>query len=70
MGVVAPTPLKLKKTEMFLLGKKLEAPVIDQALSIMQTEISPRSSHHGSEAYRRAVAEHVLRSFLIQAREA
>ena len=70
MGVVAPTPLKLKKTELFLLGKKLEAPVIDQALSIMQTEISPRSSHHGSEAYRRAVAEHVLRSFLIQAREA
>lgn len=69
MGVVAPTPVKLRKTEEFLRGKKLEQPVIDQAVCIMQTEISPRSSHHGSEQYRRTVAEHVLRSFLTQARE-
>ena len=66
MGVVAPIPIRLIKTEAFLKGKKLNPTVIDDCLEIMQSEISPRSSHHGSEKYRRLVANNILRSFLIQ----
>lgn len=70
MGVVARVPLKLRETEAFLRNKRLDDQTIEETLQIMQSEISPRSSHHGSERYRRAVASNLLRNFLIQARDA
>lgn len=70
MGVVAPTPLKLRRTEEFLCGKRLDDQAIAHALQIMQTEIHPRSSFHGSEEYRRTVASNLLRNILMQARDA
>lgn len=64
MGVMAPVPVRLPKTEAYLLGKPLSEAVIAQALAVMQTEVRPRSSHHGSEEYRRKLAENVLGRYL------
>ena len=69
MGVVAPIPLKLRETERFLCNRQLDDQTTQHALQIMQEEIHPRSSRHGSEEYRRAVASNLLRNFLIQARD-
>lgn len=69
MGVAAPIPIRLPETEAFLSGKTLDRNVIERAVEIMQTEIRPRSSHHGSEEYRRLLAENILRSFLTSACE-
>ena len=59
MGVVAPIPLKLRETERFLCNRQLDDQTTQHALQIMQEEIHPRSSRHGSEEYRRAVASKI-----------
>ena len=69
MGVMAPVPLRLRKTEAFLLNKPLSDDVIGEALAIMQTEVQPRSSHHGSAAYRRKLAQNVLGRYLREIRD-
>ncbi len=66
MGVVAPIPVRLNKTEAFLEGKPLEPSVVEEAIGLMQTEIAPRTSLHGSEAYRRLLAENLLRKYLLE----
>lgn len=68
MGVVAPIPIRLPKTEACLTGKTLTDSEIETAVETMKTEISPRSSNHGSAEYRTLAAANLLRSFLRQAR--
>lgn len=69
MGVMAPVPIRLKKTEIFLRGKVLDNRVIREALSIMQTEVQPRSSYHASGEYRRMLAQNILRYYLEEIRD-
>ena len=69
MGVVAPIPIRLLKTEAFLTGKKMDNEVVEKAVAIMQEEIHPRSSFHGSEEYRRLLAANILREFLTDAHQ-
>ena len=69
MGVMAPIPIRLPKTEAYLLGKPLSDDVIREALAIMQTEVRPRSSHHGSAEYRRKLAQNILRRYLQEIRD-
>tara|TARA_B100001971_G_scaffold84647_1_gene78210 strand:+ start:319234 stop:320658 length:1425 start_codon:yes stop_codon:yes gene_type:complete len=59
-GGIAAIPLKLRKTEDFLRGKKLEPSVIKQACDLAQTEYTPISDVRSTSSYRRVVFENVF----------
>jgi carbon-monoxide dehydrogenase medium subunit len=52
LGGVAPTPIRAKKTEEFLTGKKLDDEVIEKAASLVTEEISPISDVRSTSEYR------------------
>ncbi|MGB9553339.1 MAG: FAD binding domain-containing protein, partial [bacterium] len=52
LGAVAPTPLRARKTEEFLKGKKIESEVLEEASEILLTEINPISDIRASKEYR------------------
>lgn len=65
IGGVGPIPTYLSKLSSFLAGKTLTKELIDEALDILQTEISPISDARGSESYKRTLARQlVLAQFL------
>lgn len=67
-GGVAATPVRLKKTEKLLAGSKISEVLIENALSSLQSEINPLSDLRGSHAFRRLLAENLLKDFLTEAR--
>jgi len=62
-GGIAAIPLRLKKTEQFLMGKKLDAAMIDQAIQIAHSEFKPLSDVRASASYRRVLMSNYLRRF-------
>ena len=65
IGGVGPIPTYLSKLSSFLADKTLSKEIIDDALDILQTEISPISDARGSETYKRTLARQlVLAQFL------
>ena len=52
-GGVGPYPTYLIKTSTFLIGKKLTDDAIEQAINIMQEEVSPISDARGTKEYKR-----------------
>ena len=64
IGAVAPTPLRLSKTEAALLGVALTDESIAEALHVLAGEISPIEDIRSSEAYRRQVAANLLEDLL------
>ncbi len=62
-GGVAATPLRLKKTEALLKGKVPGAELFSQAATMFQSEISPIGDVRGSAAFRRILAENLLKRF-------
>jgi len=66
LGGVAATPLRLKKTEAFLKGKKLSLDLFPGAVKKMQEEISPLSDLRGSAAFRRVLVENLFEEFLTE----
>ena len=69
MGVMAPKTLRLHAAEQELEGKSLTTKTIEASIRAMKTEVSPRSSHHGSREYRLLVAENLLRDYLTAERK-
>lgn len=57
IGGVAATPLRLYKTEQFLLGKKVTEDVLAKAAEILQSEITPISDLRSDNQFRRVIAE-------------
>ncbi len=53
LGAVAPTPMRAKKTEEFLKGKKITEELLEEAGKIACTECKPISDFRASEEYRR-----------------
>lgn len=51
-GGVGPVPLYLAKTSAFLAGKKINDTVIEEAIEVMRTEISPISDARGTKEYK------------------
>ena len=51
-GSVAPTPLRARKTEEYLMGKKLTDEVIEEAARIATGEVSPIDDLRSSKEYR------------------
>ena len=59
LGAVAPTPVRAKKAEEFLIGKRVDESVIDEGARIAAGEVSPISDVRASAEYRKDMA-HVL----------
>jgi carbon-monoxide dehydrogenase medium subunit len=65
-GAVAPTPVRLPKTESLLKDKKLTPELIKEAAKLACTEISPISDIRASKEYRHDVVEVTVRRSLEQ----
>lgn len=64
IGAVAPTPLRLLRTEKVLLGSSLTPKIISEAVLTLGTEISPIEDIRSSVTYRRQVAANLLEDLL------
>lgn len=62
-GGVAPTPIRLKKTEKFLQGQPLTEDLITEASEIMQKELTPVSDLRGSSGFRRTIMQNYFKKF-------
>ncbi len=62
-GAVAPTVLRLPKTERFLVGREFSEETMRRAGDIAVSEISPISDVRGSKDYRLQLARNVLLKF-------
>lgn len=62
-GGVAATPLRLRKIENTLIDKTIDSLDMELAAQALQSEISPISDVRGSAAFRRILAENLLRRF-------
>jgi xanthine dehydrogenase small subunit len=60
MGGVSATPLFLKETSAYFLGKRVTAKTIQGVFPLLQQEISPISDVHGSADYKRLLARQLL----------
>jgi CO/xanthine dehydrogenase FAD-binding subunit len=57
MGTVAPVPIRLKKIEELMVGKKLDNELVIQTKELIKDNISPRTSLRASKEYRQHLAE-------------
>ena len=64
LGAVAPTPVRLPKTEALISGKPLTDALIDEAAKLAQTEVSPIDDVRASKAYRLDVSEVIVKNGL------
>ncbi len=53
LGAVAPVPMRAKKTEEFLIGKKISDELLEEAGKIAASECKPITDFRASEEYRR-----------------
>lgn len=60
-GAVAPTPVRLPKTEALLEGKSLTDGLIEEAAKLARTEVSPIDDVRASKEYRLDVVEVIVR---------
>ena len=65
-GGVAPIPMYLHKTSGFLKGKKLTEELINEAVDMVQTEISPISDARGSDEYKRFLLGQLIKAHFIE----
>lgn len=64
MGSVAPTPLRLPKTEALLKGRKLDAALIAEAAALAATEVSPIDDVRADRQYRLDMVSYIVRDAL------
>ncbi|MEN6593700.1 MAG: xanthine dehydrogenase family protein subunit M [Clostridiaceae bacterium] len=64
LGAVAPTPVRLPKTEALLSGKPLTDALIEEAALLAKTEVTPIDDVRASKAYRLDVTEVIVRNGL------
>ena len=68
MGGVAPIPLFLTKTSVYLLGKHFNHSTARWANAVLQREIAPISDVRGSESYKRLLARQLILAHLEELR--
>ncbi len=64
LGSVAPTVVRAPKTEKFLMGKKLNENIIDEARKSLAEEIKPIDDIRSTADYRKFVAANLLGRYL------
>jgi carbon-monoxide dehydrogenase medium subunit len=69
LGCVGATPVRARKAERLLSGKKLTPELAEQAGSIASTECSPTSDLRGSEQYKRAIVRTLVKRAAAKAYE-
>jgi carbon-monoxide dehydrogenase medium subunit len=67
IGAVAPTPLRLKRVEEFIIGKKVTSEVFIEAASRGCRDIRPITDVRAKAEYRRAVSKVLIRDTLATA---
>ena len=65
-GGVAPIPKQLLKTAEFLPGKYVTEQLINEAVAIAQTEITPISDARGTEVYKRLLLSQLIKAHFIK----
>lgn len=68
LGAVAPTPVRLPKTEALLAGKPLTDALIEEAAKLAQTEVSPIDDVRASKVYRLDVTKVIVKNGLMAVR--
>jgi len=66
IGGVAAIPLYLKKTCEMLIGKKVDAKLIQEATKVLDNEISPISDVRGSAEYKRLLARQLFYAHFLE----
>jgi xanthine dehydrogenase small subunit len=66
IGGVFATPLYLRKTSEFLVGKEINETTISEANEILQTEISPISDVRGTAEYKRLLARQLFKAHFVE----
>ena len=61
LGCVGPTPVRARKAEDLITGKKLTAELIAEAGAMASQECSPTSDLRGSEQYKRAIVRTLVK---------
>lgn len=69
LGCVGPTPVRARKAEALLTGKKITAELIEAAGASAFHECNPSSDLRGSEQYKRAIVRTLVKRALSQACE-
>ncbi len=64
-GGVAPVPMLLEKTAVFLQGRRLEESLVNAVVRVAQTEISPISDTRGSADYKRLLLGQLIRAHFL-----
>lgn len=65
-GGVGPVPAFLGKASSFLSGKKIDIGLIEKAIEIAQTEISPISDARGTAMYKRFLLSQLIKAHFIK----
>ncbi|HVT02003.1 MAG TPA: xanthine dehydrogenase small subunit [Thermoanaerobaculia bacterium] len=68
LGGVAPTIVRLRKTEEFLTGRQMDRETLRQAGRIARDEISPISDVRGSAEFRSQLTENIFSKFYFETR--
>jgi CO/xanthine dehydrogenase FAD-binding subunit len=68
MASVAPVPLRLRKTELVLRGKRIDRPLLNLARTTAAAEVQPIDDIRSTARYRAAVAGNLVAEFLEQLR--
>ncbi|MCU0240040.1 MAG: hypothetical protein MUC29_11415, partial [Pyrinomonadaceae bacterium] len=66
IGGVFATPLYLRKTSAFLVGKEINEVIISEANEILQTEVSPISDVRGTTEYKRLLARQLFTAHFVE----
>ncbi|SMB88202.1 [2Fe-2S]-binding domain protein [Hymenobacter roseosalivarius DSM 11622] len=64
-GGVGPVPMLLPKASEYLIGKEVSEGLIQKALEIAQTEISPISDVRGTETYKRLLLNQLIKAHFL-----
>jgi xanthine dehydrogenase small subunit len=64
-GGVGPVPMYLQKTSEYLNGKKITEELIEEAIEIIQTEISPISDARGTKEYKSRLLGQLIKAHFI-----
>jgi xanthine dehydrogenase small subunit len=65
-GGVAPIPLLLKETSIFLEGNEVTAEIIHRAIELAMKEISPISDIRGSSEYKSLLTAQMIKSHFVK----
>jgi carbon-monoxide dehydrogenase medium subunit len=69
LGVAAPTPMRAKKAETFLRGKKISDELIEEVADTASKEAQPRDSIRGEAWYRRDMIKVMVKRMIMQSIE-